>query len=247
MERSARSTPLDPTPVGVADFILPSVVLIGGVVFVAEALGSSLVVVELELHAEWARAVFLVMGALATYRGGRASLKLATEGKATMEEISSRWAWTRIQAMAFLTAGLFVAGVLLFDGSIAAIDVELGAWFLWVTAAIYLLLAFPLFSSPEKLADERAKLERKKSLLAGEGLRGRAVILDFEDTGTTINDNPRVRLRLEVTLENRAPYEVERKETVSRLSTGRLLKGESLPVVADPEDPEELRILWKEK
>lgn len=248
MDVSARDRPADPvSEVGIATFLLPAVVLVGGIVFLADALGSELVVVELELHAEWARAVFLVVGVLATYRGGRAILKLATEGKPTAEEIARGWRWTRVQSGGFFVAGLFLVGVLLFDDSVASIDVERGAWFLWVTAGIYLLLSLPLVSSPEKMAEQREKLERKRRLGAGEGLRGRAVIRDFEDTGTTINDNPRVRLHLEITIEGRDPYEVEHVETVSRLSTGRLLKGESLPVVADPEDPDELRILWKEK
>lgn len=248
MDASTRGTPADPaSEVGLASFVLPAVVVLVGVVFMAEALGSELVVVELELNAGWARAVFLAMGVLATYRGGRAILKLATEGNPSAEEIARGWSRTRLQSGGFLVAGLFLVTVLLFDGSLPAIDVERGGWFLWVVAATFLLLALPLIWNPEKIAEQREKLESKRRLHAGEGLRGSAVIRDFDDTGTTINDNPRVRLHLEVMLEGREPYEVERVETVSRLSTGRLLKGETLPVVVDPEDPEELRVLWKEK
>lgn len=70
------------------------------------------------------------------------------------------------------------------------------------------------------------------------GRRASAVVLDVEDTGMTINSDPRVRLRLRVEPEGEAPFEVERKLVVSRLAIPRA--GERLEVAYDPADPEKL-------
>lgn len=228
----------------VASFVLPLLILSGGAVFLAEAAGADLRVVDVRLHAGWIRIGFLVVGVLATLLGGRGLFRVVSGVTPTKEEIARNRERTRARAVTTLLVGLFLVALLVFDGSLAAVDVERGAWFFWIFAVMCLLLSAFLLWDPTTTVE---KVEKAKKLEAGEGLRGRAVIRDFEDTGTTINDNPRVRLHLEITIEGRDPYDVEHVETVSRLSTGRLLKGESLPVVADPEDPGELRILWKEK
>lgn len=225
-------------------FIFPLIMLAGGGVFLAEAAGADLRVIDVRLNAGWVRVGFLIVGSLAAFLGGRGLLRVVAGVVPSKEEIARNQDRARARGVVTLLVGAFLVAVLVFDGSLAAVDVERGGWFFWLFAVTCLLLASILLWDPVPTME---KVEKAKKLEAGEGIRGRAVILDFDDTGTTINDNPRVRLRLEVTLGDRAPYEVERAETVSRLSTGRLLKGESLPVVADPENPEELRILWKEK
>jgi hypothetical protein len=70
------------------------------------------------------------------------------------------------------------------------------------------------------------------------GRRAPAVVLEVEDTGTTINHDPRVRLRLRVEPDGEPPFEVERKLVVSRVAIPRA--GERVEVAYDPADPERL-------
>lgn len=70
------------------------------------------------------------------------------------------------------------------------------------------------------------------------GRRAPAVVLDVEDTGVTVNNDPRVRLRLRVEPEGDEPFEAERKVVVSRLAIPRV--GERLEVAYDPADVEKL-------
>jgi hypothetical protein len=58
----------------------------------------------------------------------------------------------------------------------------------------------------------------KKKKILSEGVQARAVVLSVADTGMTINDNPRVKLTLQVQPEGQAPFQAEKKVTVSRVS-----------------------------
>jgi hypothetical protein len=74
----------------------------------------------------------------------------------------------------------------------------------------------------------------KQAELAHAGRRASAVLVGVEDTGWTINENPRVNVRLRVEPEGEPPFEVERKLTVSRVRIPRA--GERVEVFYDPED-----------
>ncbi len=73
----------------------------------------------------------------------------------------------------------------------------------------------------------------KKKILA-EGIQARAVVLGVQDTGMTINDNPRVKLTLQVQPEGEVPFEVTKKVTVSRVAIPRA--GDEFVVRYDPAD-----------
>jgi hypothetical protein len=100
----------------------------------------------------------------------------------------------------------------------------------------------------ERAADQRKRLfmdaaagdyagwnaiEHAELLLSG--VRASAEIVAVEDTGTTINDDPRVLVRLRVETPDGSPLELERKVLVSRLTIPRA--GERVEVAYDPEDP----------
>ena len=70
------------------------------------------------------------------------------------------------------------------------------------------------------------------------GKRGTAVVLDVDDTGVTVNNNPRVRLKLRVQPEDGSEFEVETKKVVSRLTIPQ--PGMLLAVRYDPENPKNL-------
>src|SRR5438876_1044776 len=74
----------------------------------------------------------------------------------------------------------------------------------------------------------------KKKKVLSEGKQARAVVINVEDTGMTINDNPRVRLMLQVQPDGEVPFEVTKKKTVSRVAIPRI--GDEYIVRYDPAD-----------
>jgi hypothetical protein len=91
-----------------------------------------------------------------------------------------------------------------------------------------------------RLADEVAEQDYagwntlEQSELVHAGNRAPAVVIEVKDTGMTVNNQPRVRLRLRVEPEGEPPFEVERKLLVSRLAIPRA--GERGEVAYDPDD-----------
>jgi hypothetical protein len=78
----------------------------------------------------------------------------------------------------------------------------------------------------------------KKKKILSEGIQARAVVINVQDTGVTVNDNPRVKLTLQVQPEGEVPFEVTKKLTVSRVSIPR--PGDGYVVRYDPADPSEV-------
>jgi putative oligomerization/nucleic acid binding protein len=74
----------------------------------------------------------------------------------------------------------------------------------------------------------------EQSELVHAGSRAPGVVIEVKDTGTTVNNQPRVRLRLRVQPEGEPPFEIERKLLVSRLAIPRA--GERVEVAYDPDD-----------
>ena len=74
------------------------------------------------------------------------------------------------------------------------------------------------------------------SELINTGKRAPAVVVDVEDTGMTVNNSPRIRVRLRAEPPGEPPFELERKVLVSRVMLPRL--GERVELVYDPDDHE---------
>jgi len=78
----------------------------------------------------------------------------------------------------------------------------------------------------------------KQSQLVRSGIAAPARIVDVTDTGTTLNDDPRVKITLKVEPpDGAAPFELVRKMLVSRVNVPRA--GERVTVYYDPDDPSE--------
>jgi hypothetical protein len=76
----------------------------------------------------------------------------------------------------------------------------------------------------------------RQSQLIRAGVAAPAVITAVADTGTTINEHPRVELTIRVEPAGEAPFEVTRKVTVSRVAIPK--PGERLTLFYDPKDRE---------
>jgi len=62
------------------------------------------------------------------------------------------------------------------------------------------------------------------------GFPGKAVIKEVHDTGVTINNNPQVKLVLEVTNKLGVIYKANARTLVSRLNAGMYQPGMTVPV-----------------
>jgi hypothetical protein len=83
-----------------------------------------------------------------------------------------------------------------------------------------------------------ARSKRKKAeALLETGQQGEATVLSLEDTGVKINDNPRVRIGLEVRLEGYPQYRVEKTTTIPLIRLSQVQVGSQIAIIADPSDP----------
>jgi hypothetical protein len=90
-----------------------------------------------------------------------------------------------------------------------------------------------------------AEMQREAAVanhLAIHGVPGRAIITAIEDTGMSVNDNPRVELTLEVTIGDEAPYTATHTQVISRIAVAGFQPGATVPVRVDPADPQSLII-----
>lgn len=101
-----------------------------------------------------------------------------------------------------------------------------------VAVGIVLVVTVLFFLSLRKDAIEMA---RARALIAA-GEPARAKILRMWDTGTTLNDDPKIKFVLEVYPDGRAPYRVEIKCYVSHLRLAQVQPGNEVAVSIDPED-----------
>ena len=80
----------------------------------------------------------------------------------------------------------------------------------------------------------------KEQAILQKGSPALANLLDYWDTGTTINENPMVEMLLEVHTPSLAPYQAKTKTVLSRLDLGMLRKGAAVKVTYVPEDPQKV-------
>ncbi len=83
---------------------------------------------------------------------------------------------------------------------------------------------------------------RRTRALLEQGVPAEATVLEVWHTGLTINDNPRVGLRLEVRPAGGPPYGARTRMVIPRLMAGQLRAGSVLKVRYDPQNPQ--RVEW---
>jgi hypothetical protein len=91
----------------------------------------------------------------------------------------------------------------------------------------------------------RNRRKKAEQLLAS-GVQGQAEILTLQDTGMRVNDNPRIKLGLQVEIPNHAPYQIEKTMVVPMIRMAQLQVGSKVRVVVDPNqlnNPDKLGLL----
>jgi hypothetical protein len=81
------------------------------------------------------------------------------------------------------------------------------------------------------------KKKRKAELLLATGSKGEATVLQLDDTGEKVNENPRVNVLLEVRIPNFPPYQVRKTVTVPHVRLSQIQVGSIVSVIADPNQP----------
>ena len=77
--------------------------------------------------------------------------------------------------------------------------------------------------------------KKKGADLMANGSKAVGTVLIVQDTGTTINNNPRIRMRFRIEpLDGAAAFDAEKTKTVSRVEIPR--QGDRYPIWYDPED-----------
>lgn len=113
-----------------------------------------------------------------------------------------------------------------------------GIWIgqIWVAVSLGLTVLYVVMIRRADRADE----------LRRGGVPGRAVIKSVTQTGTYVNNQPVVKLDLEVHPEGLPAYSLRKRMTWPLIATGQLGIGNVLPVHVDPNKARKIVIDWAE-
>jgi hypothetical protein len=128
--------------------------------------------------------------------------------------------------------GLGFIGIFVCVGLGAVVADPTGAfgWCWLVTLALVLALVFAASGRREKLR--------------ADGIAAPAYVLQAEDVGLRINDNPVVRVRWRIHPPGQPPFETESRETVPLTALGRLSAGQPFTIHLDPKVHTNFTVDW---
>jgi len=82
----------------------------------------------------------------------------------------------------------------------------------------------------------RKNREKAENLMA-KGTQGEATILSLEDTGMLVNNNPRVKITMEVRMSMYPTYQITKTVTVPLIRLPQVQTGSVVQVMVDMSDP----------
>jgi hypothetical protein len=103
-----------------------------------------------------------------------------------------------------------------------------------ITAVILGAIFIPMGLAPLAFAGRGGKKRALAQELMATGRRCTGEVMSVEDTGMTINDNPRVKITVRAEPPGEEPFTIEKTATVSRVSIPR--RGDRCTVFYDPAD-----------
>jgi hypothetical protein len=137
---------------------------------------------------------------------------------------------TRINAGGWFIVAFFLIGGIAF--TIAMPDIWIGQ--IWIAVAVLVGVIYLVIN----------RRTDRKLALRQTGLPGTARVLDMTQTGVYINENPQVKMNLQVQAQGLAPYQCEIKATVPLIAIGMLGTGRPLTVFVNPNDHEDIFVDW---
>jgi hypothetical protein len=120
------------------------------------------------------------------------------------------------------------------------------------TIVEFTLLPFPIFIGPIWMvvatglgiyAIQQARKGRHEQWLWKTGMRGKGTVVSA-GSHTQINEQPLMKLELDLEFAGMEPRRVTRRVIVSNFAAPLLQPGVELPVYINPQDPEDLLIVW---
>ena len=90
---------------------------------------------------------------------------------------------------------------------------------------------------------QQGKKAEHERWLFQNGLRGQATVLGAS-SNSSINDQPVMRLQLELEVPGQSPRQVTRSILMSNFAAYRMQQGVVLPVHVNPQDPDDLLVRW---
>ncbi len=113
---------------------------------------------------------------------------------------------------------------------------------------LFIAVALFLNIAPFILLTILDRRKRKQQIAAEDeflkkGTRTNAIVMDIQDTGVTINDNPVVRLSLSLNHDSFGNFQQNITATVSRVKIPRV--GDSIIVIYDPNNPSKMSVLYE--
>jgi hypothetical protein len=105
--------------------------------------------------------------------------------------------------------------------------------YIWVAVTLFLIVY---------ALRQRAEGSRNLKLFKS-GERGRATVVEAS-SGMLVNNQPRMKLVLEIAVPGQEPYRAEHTEVMSSFVAARMKPGMQLPVVVDPGKPDEFVLVW---
>jgi hypothetical protein len=111
---------------------------------------------------------------------------------------------------------------------------------LYLTAAILAAVGIPLVWVGIRSRHKAKRVDRVEQT----GVAGQATITAMTQTGMYLNNNPQIKLELQVSVPGRASYASEHKSFIPLMMLGQIQPGASFPVKVDPADPQNVVIEW---
>jgi hypothetical protein len=121
---------------------------------------------------------------------------------------------------------------------VAPIPGEAG-WILKSIGAIWFLVGIGLVF----FARSQNRKAAHKDWVFRNGIRGRATVLDA-GSNATVNEMPVMKLKLDLEVPGQARRQVKKHETMPVFAATRMQPGVVLPVYANPQDPDDLILVW---
>ena len=112
--------------------------------------------------------------------------------------------------------------------------------FIFLGTALVMVIAYAMLS---RTFITRMRQARRSARLARSGAEAEAVILSIERTGRYVNNEPQVKLLLQVRPQPGTSFVAEIKEVLTLMDLSRLRAGSILKVLYNPADVRELMLV----
>ncbi len=143
--------------------------------------------------------------------------------------------WSVFAIFGVIIVGFIIAGFLVSPKAQTDDGYPLNIFF-WGMAGIFLLTNGSIFLWVIFSNKRRERIEKV-------WLDAEATILELSETGTYINNQPRIKFYLHVNSPVHPPCDITHKQVIPLLALAQYQKGATIRIKVNPEDPEDIMLL----